>query len=155
MQSNYRGGGGHLDVAVAGSIDRASASFFLRQTRRSRALFAAPASPWNDPRQCGYLRDEICTLSYQIICGSPSRVWDMIDIDWDSRRSHEIIWDTISYILIAECADLIAEISTLPGIIPRRCWGCKRRLTAHLIFWLNLTKPTCTQYIGFQTAHHL
>ena len=31
---------------------------------RGEPPFATPASPWDDPRRCGYLRDEICTLSY-------------------------------------------------------------------------------------------
>ena len=41
----------------------------LKAPARFRAPCATPASLQDDPRQCGYLRDQICTLCYQCICG--------------------------------------------------------------------------------------
>ena len=61
---------------------------------RKMALFSTSSSVRDDPRQCGYLRDQICTLRHQNICGSTSR---LREIAGDRSRSREIVGDCARY----------------------------------------------------------
>ena len=71
------------------------------------------------------------------------------------RRSREIRRYTTAYFWIAEREDYIAEISTLPGIFPRRCGGRVQHVGARLSVPENLNIRPHARAHGLRSPHRL